>query len=113
MKNINLTLTGLTVSEVLMALKVNKLQPHYLGTDQNCNLLYSVKYSQEKEVAVETILKFINEVDEMEKGFNATIEELMIQANLEISQNEKTKLKPFKISVLKNIYKIFKSMSDE
>lgn len=113
MKTINLTLTGLTVSEVLMALQVNKLSPLYLGTDQNCNLLYSVKYGQEKESIIETILKFINEVDEMENGFNSTIEEIMIKANLEISKDEKIRLKPFKISLLKNIYKIFKSIGDE
>lgn len=113
MKTINLTLTGLTVSEVLMAMQVNKLSPLYLGTDQNCNLLYSVKYSQEKESIIETILKFISEVDEMEKGFNSTIEELMIKANLKISHDERVQLKPFKITVLKNIYKIFKSIGDE
>jgi hypothetical protein len=112
MKTINLTLSGLTISDVLKSLHENALTPTYLGVDQNFNLLYKVSYNPEKEDIIKTTLKYIDDYDKMGREFEKAIDIKFAEVVLPIEEITFMK-KPFKHMALKSFEKSFKKIENE
>ena len=111
MKTINLTLSGLTISEVLKTLYDNELTPTYLGIDQNFNLLYKVSYTAEKEDIIKKVLKYIDDFEKMGQEFELAIDTIFAQVTLALPIEAKTFLKkPLKHMTLKSIEKSLNKM---
>ena len=114
MKTINLTLTGLTISEVLKSLHENSLTPTYLGIDQNFNLLYKVSYNTEKEDIIKSALKYIDDFEKLGREFELAVDAKFSQLSIPLTPEVKTFFKkPFKHMVLTSINKSFKKMENE
>lgn len=112
MKTINLTLTGLTISEVLKSLHENVLTPTYLGIDQNFNLLYKVSYNSEKEDIIKSTLKYIDDYEKMGQEFELAIDKTLSQLIIPIEITTFLK-KPFKHMAIKSIDKSLKKIENE
>ncbi len=112
MKTINLTLTGLTISEVLKLLHENLLTPTYLGIDQNFNLLYKVSYNSEKEDIIKSTLKYIDDFEKLGREFELAIDTKFAQIVLPPEATTFLK-KPLKHIVLKSIDKSLKKIENE
>ena len=104
MKTIHLTLTGITVSEVLKTLHENELTPTYIGTDQKYNLLFTVSYANDKEGIIQNMLTYINDFQQMEAELLIRLDEKWTELshNPELGNFVK---KPFTHMVLKSMYK--------
>lgn len=112
MKTINLTLTGLTISEVLKSLHENELTPTYLGIDQNFNLLYKVLYSNEKEDIIKNTLKYIGDYERMSYEIDRAIDKAFSQLIIPPEENTFLK-KTLKHMAIKSINKSLKKMDNE
>jgi hypothetical protein len=112
MKTINLTLTGITISEVLKSLNKNELTPIYLGTDQNYNLLFRVSYDNEKEEIIKKTLKYINDFQQMEEEFIIAVDKALSPL-YEIPKAENFIKKPVKHLVINSFYKNLINKDDE
>ena len=114
MKTINLTLTGLTISEVLKSLYENLLTPTYLGIDQNFNLLYKVSYNSEKEDIIKNTLKYIDDYEKIGHEFELAVDAKFAQLAISCPPEVKTFFKkPFKHMVLKSFDKSLKKIENE
>jgi hypothetical protein len=114
MKTINLTLTGLTISEVLKTLHDNELTPTYLGIDQKFNLLYKVSYTAEKEDVIKKVLKYIDDFEKMGQEFELAVDTKFSQLTEILPPEAKTFFKkPFKHMVIKSIEKSLNKMEHE
>ena len=104
MKTIHLTLTGITVSEVLKTLYENELTPTYIGTDQKYNLLFTVSYANDKEGIIQNMLTYINDFQQMEVELWMKLDEKWEELchNPELGHFIK---KPFTHLALKSMYK--------
>jgi hypothetical protein len=107
MKSIHLTLTGLTIAEVLKALHEQAIPVTYIGTDQNFNILYQVTYSDEKEDIIGNILKYINDYEKAEQEFDLIIENALVQYFSQWTESESIKkiIRHFSFRGIKKILK--------
>lgn len=112
MKTINLTLTGLTISEVLKSLHENELTPTYLGIDQNFNLLYKVSYANEKEEVIKNTLKYMDDYERMSYEIDIAIDKAFSQLVIPPEANTFLK-KPLKHMAIKSINKSLKKIENE
>ena len=114
MKTINLTLTGLTISEVLKTLHDNELTPTYMGIDQNFNLLYKVSYATEKDDIIKKALKYIDDYEKMGQDFELAIDTSFSKAIEALPVEAKTFIKkPLKYMAIKSIEKSLNKMEHE
>ena len=112
MTTINLTLTGLTVSQVLKTLDKHVIIPTYLGTDQNFNLLFKITFNEEQEKIVKKMVKYIHEFQQMEEDFNKIADKSFAELTLHKAGEEFIR-KPFKHLVIKSVHKNLIHKEDE
>lgn len=112
MKTIHLTLTGLTISEVLKQLQENDLAPGYLGTDQDFNLLFLVSYAEEKEAVIQNILNHINSYKKLDYDIDVALDLLFSELAI-AAKTQATLKKPIKKALSRGAERFIKKLEHE